>query len=401
MHETTLLLIEVGALLFAMSLLGRVAIRFGISPIPLYLLLGLAFGQGGIVPLEASEEFLATASEIGIILLLALLGLEYTAQELFSSLMTSRRAGIVDAILNALPGAALALLLGWGPVAAVALAGVTWVSSSGVIAKLLRDLGRLSNRETPAVLAVLVMEDLAMAFYLPVLSAIVVGVSLAQGAVAVAVAVGVVALILWVALRHGHVISRLFPADPAEPLLLGVLGLVMLVAGLAQEVSVSAAVGAFLVGIALSGRVAANASAVLTPLRDLFAATFFVFFGLTTDSAALLSMLLPASLLAVVTILTKLVSGAYAARTAGIGTLGQWRAGLVLAPRGEFSIVIAGLAVGAGVEPALAPLATAYVLITILAGTFLSRLPDAAWFRSAVRRRRATPGQPGLSGARP
>ncbi|HEU4755266.1 MAG TPA: hypothetical protein VFS72_01285, partial [Agromyces sp.] len=68
---------------------------------------------------------------------------------------------------------------------------------------------------------------------------------------------------------------------------------------------------------------------------------------------------------------------------------------------GEFSIVIAGLAVGAGVEPALAPLATAYVLITILAGTFLSRLPDAAWFRSAVRRRRATPGQPGLSGARP
>lgn len=401
MHETTLLLIEVGALLFAMSLLGRVAIRFGISPIPLYLVLGLAFGQGGIIPLEASEEFLATASEIGIILLLALLGLEYTAQELFSSLMTSRRAGIVDALLNALPGAALALLLGWGPVAAVALAGVTWVSSSGVIAKLLRDLGRLSNRETPAVLAVLVMEDLAMAFYLPVLSAIVVGVSLAQGAVAVAVAVGVVALILWMALRHGHVISRLFPADHAEPLLLGVLGLVMLVAGLAQEVSVSAAVGAFLVGIALSGRVAANASAVLTPLRDLFAATFFVFFGLTTDSAALLSMLLPASLLAVVTILTKLVSGGYAARTAGIGTLGQWRAGLVLAPRGEFSIVIAGLAVGAGVEPALAPLATAYVLITILAGTFLSRLPDAAWFRSAVRRRRAAPGQPGLTGARP
>ena len=101
MHETTLLLVEVGALLLAMSLLGRLAIRFGISPIPLYLILGLAFGEGGLVPLEASEEFLATASEIGIILLLALLGLEYTAEELFSSLMTSRRAGIVDALLNA------------------------------------------------------------------------------------------------------------------------------------------------------------------------------------------------------------------------------------------------------------------------------------------------------------
>ena len=392
MHETTLLLIEVGALLLGMSLLGRLSLRLGISPIPFYLILGLAFGNGGLLPLEASEEFFATGAEIGVILLLALLGLEYTAQELVDGLKSSRTAGVLDAVLNALPGAAMALLLGWGPIAAVALAGVTWVSSSGVVAKLLRDLGRLSNRETPSVLAVLVLEDLAMAFYLPVLSALVIGVSLLQGAIAVAIAVAVVLVILFVALRHGHVVSRLFPAEHAEPLLLGVLGLVMLVAGVAQEVNVSAAVGAFLVGIALSGRVAANASAVLTPLRDLFAAMFFVFFGLTTDSSAILSMMPAAAALALVTILTKLVSGSYAARRAGVGTLGQWRAGLVLAPRGEFSIVIAGLAVGAGIEPSLAPLATAYVLITIVAGTFLARVPDAAWFRAAVRRRAARPG---------
>lgn len=388
MHETTLLLIEVGALLLGMSLLGRLALATGISPIPFYLVIGLAFGNGGFVPLAASEEFFQTGAEIGVILLLVLLGLEYTAPELVGSLRSARSAGLVDAALNALPGAALALLLGWGPVAAVALAGVTWVSSSGVIAKLLRDLGRLSNRETPAILAVLVIEDLAMAFYLPVLSAIVVGVSLMQGAISVAIAVGVVTLILYVALRHGHIVSRLFPADEHEPLLLGVLGLTMLVAGLAAQVSVSAAVGAFLVGIALSGRVATSASQVLTPLRDLFAAIFFVFFGLTTDSAELISMLLPALALAAVTIVTKLITGAYAARRAGVGALGQWRAGFSLGPRGEFSIVIAGLAVGAGVAPALAPLAAAYVLITIIAGTFLARLPDAAWFRAAVQRRR-------------
>ncbi|MDQ0893009.1 cation:proton antiporter [Agromyces ramosus] len=389
MHETTLLLIEVGALLLGMSLLGRLALATGISPIPFYLVLGLAFGNGGFVPLDASEEFFQTSAEIGVILLLVLLGLEYTAPELVGSLRSARSAGLVDAALNALPGAALALLLGWGPVAAVALAGVTWVSSSGVIAKLLRDLGRLSNRETPAILAVLVIEDLAMAFYLPVLSAIVVGVSLMQGAISVAVAVAVVTLILYVALRHGHIVSRLFPADEHEPLLLGVLGLTMLVAGLAAEVSVSAAVGAFLVGIALSGRVATNASQVLTPLRDLFAAIFFVFFGLTTDWSELISMLVPALALAGVTIVTKLITGAYAARRAGVGALGQWRAGFSLAPRGEFSIVIAGLAVSAGVAPQLAPLAAAYVLITIIAGTFLARMPDAPWFRAAVLRRRA------------
>ncbi len=389
MHETTLLLIEVGALLLGMSLLGRLALLLGMSPIPFYLVLGLAFGEGGLVPLAASEEFLQTASEIGVILLLALLGLEYTASELFDSLKSARTAGLVDAALNALPGAALALMLGWGPIAAVALAGVTWISSSGVIAKLLRDLGRLSNRETPSILAVLVIEDLAMAFYLPVLSAIVIGVSLLQGAISVAIAVAVVSLILFIALRHGHIVSRLFPADEFEPLLLGVLGLTMLVAGLAAEVNVSAAVGAFLVGIALSGRVATNASQVLTPLRDLFAATFFLFFGLPTDSSELVVMLPAALGLAAVTILTKLATGAFAARRAGVGTLGQWRAGLSLIPRGEFSIVIAGIAVGAGVNPSLAPLATAYVLITILAGTFLARLPEAAWFRGLVRRRAA------------
>ncbi|WP_353807140.1 cation:proton antiporter [Agromyces sp. SYSU T00194] len=385
MHETTLILIEVGALLLGMSLLGRLAMRIGISPIPLYLLVGLLFGEGGLLPLEASEEFFQIGAEIGVILLLTLLGLEYTAEELFTNLRQSKYAGLLDAVLNATPGAVCALLLGWSPVAAVALAGVTWISSSGVIAKLMRDLGRLSNRETPTILAILVIEDLAMAFYLPVLSALVVGVSLLEGAIAVAVAVTVVTVILYVAFRHGHVVSRFFSTEHAEPLLLGVLGLTMLVAGLAAQVNVSAAVGAFLVGIALSGRVAHSASQLLTPLRDLFAAIFFVFFGLATDSSELLRMLLPATLLAVATMATKTLTGYLAAKRAGIGPLGRWRAGFSLTPRGEFSIVIAGLAISAGVAPDIAPLATAYVLITVIGGTMLARLPDANWFRTLVR----------------
>ena len=384
MHETTLILIEVGALLLGMSLLGRLAIRVGISPIPLYLLVGLLFGEGGMLPLDASEEFFEIGAEIGVILLLALLGLEYTAEELFTNLRQSKYAGFIDALLNATPGAVCALMLGWSPVAAVALAGVTWISSSGVIAKLMRDLGRLSNRETPTILAILVIEDLAMAFYLPVLSALVVGVSLLEGAVAVAVAVAVVSIILFVAFRHGHVVSRFFSTEHAEPLLLGVLGLTMLVAGLAAQVNVSAAVGAFLVGIALSGRVAHSASQLLTPLRDLFAAIFFVFFGLATDSSELLRMLLPAALLAAATMATKTLTGYLAAKRAGIGPLGRWRAGFSLTPRGEFSIVIAGLAISAGVAPDIAPLATAYVLITIIGGSMLARLPDANWFRTLV-----------------
>lgn len=388
MHSTTVLLIEVGALLIVLSLLGRVAVRFGLSPIPLYLLAGLAVGNGGILPLEASEEFFEVGSQIGVILLLAMLGLEYSAEQLMTSLKQSRMAGLLDGLLNALPGAAFALIMGWGWLAAVALAGITWISSSGVVAKLLRDLGRLGNRETPVVLSILVIEDLAMAFYLPVLSALVIGAGLLQGATALVIAVTVVVIILYLALRHGRLLSKAFTSKHAEPLLLGVLGLTMLVAGLAEQVNVSAAVGAFLVGIALSGPVAHSATTVLTPLRDLFATVFFVFFGITTDPASIVPVLIPAAILAVITMATKTLTGYLAAKRAGIAIPGRWRAGLVLTPRGEFSIVIAGLAVGAGLEPQLAPLAAAYVLITIVSGPLLARIPDSAWFKQAVRQRR-------------
>ncbi len=384
MPSSALLLVEVGAVLLGLSLLSRLADRLGISAIPLFLVAGLAFGAGGFAPLEAGREVFEFGSEMGVILLLAMLGLEYSPTELVSSLRRSRLAGVEDALLNALPGALCALFLGWGPVAAFALAGVTWVSSSGVISKVLRDLRRLGNRETPTILSILVIEDLAMAFYLPVLSALVIGAGILAGATALIIAVVVVIAILFVALRFGKVVSRMFAANHPESLVLGVLGLTMLVAGVAQQVNVSAAVGAFLVGIALSGRVAHNAQQFLSPLRDIFAAVFFVFFGLSTVPATIVPMLLPATILAIVTIATKTYSGYRAAASAGIGVPGRWRTGFSLTPRGEFSIVIAGLAASSGIEPDLAPLATAYVLLTVVAGPALARVTDAVWFRRTL-----------------
>lgn len=387
MHQTTILLIEVGALLFALGMLGRLGRRIGLSPIPLYLLAGLAFGRGGLVPLSASEEFIQVGAEIGVVLLLVMLGLEYSAGELVSNLRSGAPVGAYDAVLNALPGAAFALLLGWGWDAALVLAGITWVSSSGVVAKVLNDLGRIGNRETPVVLSVLVIEDLAMAFYLPLVTAVLAGVGLVGGLQALAVAVVTVVIVLVVAIRYGSTISSFMSVNDPEALLLSVLGLTLLVAGVAAELNVSTAVGAFLVGIALSGPVAHHASQILSPLRDLFAAVFFVFFGLSTDPAAMPPVLLPALALAVFTMATKIVTGYIGARRRGIAVPGRWRAGLALMPRGEFSVVIAGLAVASGVEPELAPLAAAYVLITVVSGPILARLTDYAWFKTMIRPR--------------
>jgi CPA2 family monovalent cation:H+ antiporter-2 len=384
MHETVLVLIEVGGLLVLLALAGRFAALIGQSPIPFYMTVGLLFGTGGFLSLKESQPFLETGSEIGVVLLLLMLGLEYSPKELVGNLKRSARYGLWDALLNSIPGALFGLIMGWGVLGAMVMAGVTWVSSSGVIAKLLTDLGRLGNRETPSVLSILVIEDLAMAFYLPVLSAVVIGASLLQGAITVAVAVASVLVILVIAVRFGNRISRIFNPERTETLVIGVLGLAMLVAGLAAAVQVSSAVGAFLVGIAISGQVAHVAQKYLTPLRDLFAAIFFVFFGLTTDAREIPAAFIPALVLAIVTMSTKVLTGYLAARKAGVGRAGRWRAGLVLVPRGEFSIIIAAMAVMSGADSVIASVAATYVLITVISGPVLVRLADSPRIRALL-----------------
>ncbi|HVH24395.1 MAG TPA: cation:proton antiporter, partial [Pseudonocardia sp.] len=246
MEHTALELLELGAVFFTLGLLGRLAGRIGLSPIPLYLLGGLAFGSGGLVPLGGIEEFTSLAGEVGVILLLLLLGLEYSAAELVTGLRRTWLAGILDIVLNAAPGVAVALILGWGPVGALVMAGVTYISSSGIIAKVLADLGRIGNRETPVVLAVLVFEDLVMAVYLPILTAVLIGVSLLGGLSAVGISVAVLAVVLLIALRYGRYVSMIVDSPDREVFLLKVLGLALLVAGFASAMQVSAAVGAFL-----------------------------------------------------------------------------------------------------------------------------------------------------------
>ncbi|MFP5220072.1 MAG: cation:proton antiporter [Actinomycetes bacterium] len=368
--------LELGAVLLGLALVGQLALRLGVSPVPLYLLGGLAFGEGGVLPLSSPEGFIEVGAEIGVLLLLLMLGLEYSADELIGNLRAHAPAGAVDLVLNAVPGLLAGLLLGWSLPAAVALAGVTYISSSGIVAKLLSDLDRLGNRDTPVVLSLLVIEDLAMAVYLPVLVTVLAGVGLVVGGMTVAVALAAVAVILLLSLRFGAHVTRVVSTDDPENLLLRLLGITLLVAGVAEQTQVSAAVGAVLVGIALSGEVAEGARALLSPLRDLFAAVFFVFFGLQTDPGDIPGVALVALLLCVVTAGTKLATGWLAAARAGIAPRGRVRAGTALVARGEFSIVIAGLAVSAGVEPQLGPLSATYVLFLAVAGPLLARVAE-------------------------
>ena len=255
--ETTTAFLELGVDLLVLAALAWLAGRLRISPIPLYLLAGLLASAGGPLRLNATADFASLAAEIGVLLLLFTLGLEYTPKELTTALRKGAGGGVIDLFLNFLPGLAAGLLLGWDPIAAVLLGGVTYISSSGVIAKLVGDLGRIGNRETPHVLTLLVFEDLVMAIYLPVVSVLLIGSSMAQGLRDVGIALAVVLTILVLLSRWAQPMSNMLhrrsDAVADEVVLLSVFGSVLLVGGLVQRVDVSAAVGAFLVGVAISG----------------------------------------------------------------------------------------------------------------------------------------------------
>lgn len=371
-HDNSFLFLELGLVVLGLAILARIASRWGFSAIPLYLLAGLCFGRGGLAPLRLSEAFVRTGAEIGVLLLLFMLGLEYTGEELKRSLRRGLNAGVVDFLLNFTPGLIAGLLLRWRPLTAVLLGGVTYISSSGVIAKLLTELRRMDKPETPVVLSVLVQEDLAMAVYLPVVAVLLSGGGPAKITFSVLVALAVVSITLLVAVRYGPRLSRIVGHESDEVILLSVFGAVLLVAGAAERFQVSSAIGAFLVGIALSGSVAERSHSLLSPLRDLFAATFFLFFGLEIDPGSLVPALLLALELGGVTAVTKLLTGYWAARHAGVDSRGGLRAGAELVARGEFSIVIAGL--GAAIEPRLGPLAAAYVLVMAVVGPVFARV---------------------------
>jgi len=177
-------------------------------------------------------------------------------------------------------------------------------------------------------------------------------------------------------MRLGPHVSRVIDTNSAELLLLTVLGLTFLVAGLADKARVSAAVGAFLIGVMLSGQIAERGRELLAPIRDVFGGLFFLFFGLQVEPSTLSSVLLPIILLVVLTTSSKMATGWWAAWRVGIAVRGRRRAAASLVPRGEFSIIIAGLGTAAGLEPELGAVTAGYVLVMAVTGSLLMRFAD-------------------------
>jgi len=370
--ENAALLAEIGGALLVLGIVAFIANRLKFSVVPLYLLIGLAIGEGGLVPLSLSEEFLNTGAQIGAIMLLLLLGLEYSAYDLAKAFRERKSAGFIDFFANATPGFVLGLFLGWGIGGALALAGITYVSSSGIAAQLIKEMGWRRSEVSKRAIGVLVFEDLALAPYLPLLTSIVLGVSAISGIISVSLALAITGLVILVSFRGSAKWSKIL--DPNEPggLLLTVFGAALLAAGLADLVGFSGVVAAFLIGLLLTGEVAETARARLSPIRDIFAAIFFLFFGITTNPADLPAVLPLALLLTALGIAGKFLVGWWVTRDL-TDPMSAWRATGFLIARGEFSMVIAALAAPIVLTLELQALTLAYVIMTAFAASVVLR----------------------------
>lgn len=383
-------LLVIGGLLAIAGLLGRLARRYGLPTVPVYMLVGLLGSPAvSFFPLSIPYEQIELLAVLGLVLLLFDLGLEFDLDDFFDNARSLVLAGSAYIVLNVGAGLGLGFALGWGTREALVIAGITGISSSAIVTKLLVELQRLTNDETPMILGVIVVEDIFLAIYLAVLSGVL-GDESSVGATMLRLGGSFLFLVVMfvIARRAGRWVGRLIHTPDTELFTIAVVGLAILMAGTAEEVGVSDAIGAFLMGLIIAGtKYRDRVEQLVLPLRDVFAAVFFLAFGLSLVPSTFGSVVVPVAIAVVVTVVANVSAGLISARSRGLGLTAGLNAGLTLVSRGEFALILATIAIGAGLDARISPFAGLYVLVLAVIGPILAaNSPSIAeWLRPRLR----------------
>ncbi|MGQ0744574.1 MAG: cation:proton antiporter [Acidimicrobiales bacterium] len=368
-------LVAVGAAFLAAGLLARAGRRVGLPTIPFFMAAGFIFGPNtpGIVLVEDPHD-LELLAALGLILLLFHLGLEFSLRDLLAGGRRLLAIGSIYLVLNVGGGLALGLTLGWGTPEALVIAGAVGISSSAIVTKLLIELRRLANRESRLILGVVVVEDIFLALYLALLQPVLGEASSAADAAGqFAMAFAFLVILAMIARFGAQWVGRLITTPDDELLTVLFMGLAILVAGVAEQVGVSAAFGAFMAGLVLAeSSVAPRIERLVLPLRDAFAAAFFFAFGLTIDPGDAARVLGPVVAAVGLSVVLNVVAGVVAARIQGFGRTAAANIGLTVLGRGEFSLILATLATSAGLDARIGPFVALYVLVLAVLGPLLT-----------------------------
>jgi CPA2 family monovalent cation:H+ antiporter-2 len=368
-------LIVLGLLLLVAYVLGRLGKLVGLPAIPIYMLVGLlASPQTHWFPLTVNASYIELIAIFGLILLLFSLGLEFDQDEFFGDAKKLLISGGSYIILNVGAGFLFGIMVGWGTREALVIAGMTGTSSSAIITKLLIELRRLANTETPMILGVTVVGDIFIAVYLAIVSVVLSG-KTEPWPIVLQLTVAFLFLIIMFSIARwgGRVVSRLIRTKDDELFTILFFGLAVLFAGIGELIGVTTAIGAFLIGLVLAAsRYRPRIERVAVPLRDVFAAFFFLNFGLVLNVAEFPRVIGVVLLAVLMTVVLNVVAGQLVSWLHTLGAQAGINAAAILMNRGEFTLILATLAIGAGLDERLEPFAGLYVLIMAVLGPLLS-----------------------------
>lgn len=369
-------LVTLGVLFLLAYGLGRLGKLIGLPAIPIYMIVGLVASPNfHVVPfLEFESADVELIAVFGLIFLLFYLGLEFDVDEFFGNARKLLISGGTRIAINMTTGFVFGLLVGWGTREALIIAGMTAMSSSAIITKLLIELRRLANRETPVVLGIAVVEDVFIAIYLAIVSVVLSGeTEVWPIVVQLATAFTFLVAMFAIARYGGRLISRLIGARDDELFTIVFFGLALAFGGLGELLGVSDAIGAFLIGLVLGAtRFRARIEQLTLPLRDVFAAFFFLNFGLALDPSTFGEVVVPVAVAVGLTLVVNTAGGQLIARLNGLTAAQGLNVSTMLHNRGEFTLILATLAAAAGLDPRLTPFAGLYVLSMAIIGPVLA-----------------------------
>ena len=334
-------LVALGGAFLVVAQLARAGRQIDLPTIPLFILAGILLGPGtpGIVLFENPADF-KLLSTLGLIFLLFYLGLEFSVERLLEGGNTLIGIGGGYVLINTGGGFLFGMALGWGIEEALLMAGVLGTSSSAIATKVLVERRRLDYPETPMIFGIIVVEDRFLALYLAVVTPIISGEGSETAEILRDVLIGFVFLSVLAAIARwgAGAVTKLLNSDSDELLIIAVVGLLALVSGIAEELGVSDAIAAIMVGLIVGETTLRDrVETKILPLHDLFGALFFFRFGLLLVPAEVLDM---APLVAVAVLLTMLLNwsaGCIAARAGNFGRVEAARISLTIFARGEFA----------------------------------------------------------------
>jgi CPA2 family monovalent cation:H+ antiporter-2 len=376
------IILEIGLALGLIAFAIALANKLGLSNIPFLILIGIAVGphapQWSVFDFRfiETDTLIAFMGRFGVLFLLFYLGLEANLTRLIEAGRSILVGGSIYVGINFTIGFTYGYLTGFPLRESLIIAGLTTVSSSAIVAKILFDYRRMANPETQIVLGITMFEDVFLAVYLSLISGIVLsGATSVAGVVSSGgIALGFIVGLIFIGRWATPFLNRVLRISSSELFVVLVFACLFLLAGLGETIHVAESIGALLLGLIFGETEhSERMERLVVPFRDFFGAVFFFGFGLSIDPFTLGGAAWLAVGAALLSLVGVVIAGSIVGRRANLSTVGSLNTSFTLLARGEFSIIIVNLALAGSLLPVLQPFAALYVLILASASPLLAK----------------------------